>query len=71
MVVADRPCLQPQLRYLLDRLSRQTLALCQNAAAPEDQPLPRYNCQNVGMGILSRKNNLGNGLMSFRKKFPG
>lgn len=41
MVVADRPCLQPQLRYLLDRLSRQTLALCQNAAAPEDQPLPR------------------------------
>lgn len=23
------------------------------------------------MGILSRKNNLGNGLMSFRKKFPG
>ena len=25
---------------------------------------------NAGMGVLSRKNNLGKGLMAFRRKFP-
>ena len=31
---------------------------------------PGFKLYNTGMGILSRKNNLGTNLMHFRKKFP-